>query len=520
MSDIYEILQKYYGYHSFRTGQEEIINSIIAGRDVLAIMPTGAGKSVCYQIPALALDGITIVVSPLISLMQDQVRSLIEMGIRGAYLNSSLTQHQLSLATERAKAGTYKIIYVAPERLLTESFMSIAKSVKISLLAIDEAHCISQWGHEFRPSYMRISEFIDAMPYRPRIAAFTATATKLVKNDIADKLKLNKPFELTTGFDRPNLYFAVYKPTSKEQWIIDYINNSGDESGIIYCSSRRVVEELCEELCASGISAAPYHAGMTDEARMKNQNDFIYDKIKIIVATSAFGMGIDKPNVRFVIHYHMPRNIEQYYQEAGRAGRDGERSECILLYSGADVALNRFMINKSCGENEALTPQERKEFLAEELEKLKIMTFYSTSKTICLRRRMLNYFGERAPAQCNNCSVCNRERYEEISDISLDTRRMEEIHKKYTPQKSSQGEVVPDKELFERLKALRKDIANRQSVPAYVVFPDSTLREMSGKKPRNEREMLMISGVGERKLEKYGAAFLAEISDYVSSSMK
>lgn len=506
MTDIHNILREYFGYHSFRAGQEEIINSILANRDVLAIMPTGAGKSVCYQVPALALDGITIVVSPLISLMQDQVRSLIEMGIRGAYLNSSLTPRQLALATERAKAGTYKIIYVAPERLLTDSFIDFAKNANISLLAIDEAHCISQWGHEFRPSYTKISDFIELLPYRPIVAAFTATATSLVKQDIAEKLKLNSPFELTTGFDRPNLHFAVYKPLSKESWILNYLERNSDESGIIYCSSRKIVERLCETLSENGIDALPYHAGMSDELRTKNQDDFIYDRVKIIVATSAFGMGINKPNVRFVIHYHMPRNIEQYYQEAGRAGRDGEKAECILLYSGSDVSLNKFMINKGSEENESLTPEERKAFLKEELEKLRIMTFYSTSKTVCLRKRMLNYFGEYAPQHCNNCSVCEGYANDDYSEIIKPIRKTESYTKE---------EVIPDKELFEHLKVLRKNIAMRQSVPAYVVFSDATLREMSGTKPRTEKEFLSINGIGDNKLKRYGSIFLAEIQKYI-----
>lgn len=506
MTDIYSILKEYYGYHSFRAGQEEIINSILGNRDVLAIMPTGAGKSVCYQVPALALDGITIVVSPLISLMQDQVRSLIEMGVRGAYLNSSLTPRQLALATERAKAGTYKIIYVAPERLLTESFIDFAKNARISLLAIDEAHCISQWGHEFRPSYTKISDFIELLPCRPTVAAFTATATKLVKRDIAEKLKLISPFELTTGFDRPNLHFAVYKPLSKESWIINYIKRNADESGIIYCSSRKIVENLCRSLNENNISALPYHAGMTDEARTKNQEDFIYDRVKIIIATSAFGMGINKPNVRFVIHYHMPRNIEQYYQEAGRAGRDGERAECILLYSGADVSLNKFMINKSIEDNESLTDEEKQAFLEEELEKLKIMTFYSTSKKVCLRKRMLNYFGESSPEHCNNCSVCENRDSESYFDIFMPIRKTE-IY--------SKDGKTPDKELFERLKLLRKNIALRQSVPAYVVFSDAVLREISAVKPKNEKELLSINGIGDSKLKRYGSIFLAEIKKYV-----
>lgn len=506
MADIYNILKEYYGYNSFRAGQEEIINSILNNRDVLAIMPTGAGKSVCYQIPALALDGITIVVSPLISLMQDQVRSLIEMGVRGAYLNSSLTPRQLALASQRAKAGTYKIIYVAPERLLTDSFIDFAQNANISLLAIDEAHCISQWGHEFRPSYTQISKFIDLLPYRPTVAAFTATATKTVKRDIAEKLKLNSPFELTTGFDRPNLRFEVYKPVSKDGWIINYIERNPNESGIVYCSSRKVVESLCDKLRKNGIDALPYHAGMTDEARTKNQDDFIYDRVKIIVATSAFGMGINKPNVRYVLHYHMPRNIEQYYQEAGRAGRDGEKAECILLYSGSDVSLNKFMITKGSEENENLTPEERQTFLDEELEKLKLMTFYSTSKKVCLRKRILNYFGEYYPERCNNCSVCDNYDRDTISEIFLPIRKTERYSKQ---------EAAPDKELFERLKILRKNIAMRQSVPAYVVFSDATLREMSAAKPKNEKELILISGVGDSKLKKYGAMFLSEIKKYI-----
>lgn len=509
MADIYKILSEYFGYHSFRPGQEEIISSILDKRDVLAVMPTGAGKSVCYQIPALMLEGITVVVSPLISLMQDQVRSLLAMGIRGAYLNSSLTPNQLILATKRAKEGAYKIIYVAPERLLTESFIDLAKSVRISLLAVDEAHCISQWGHEFRPSYTKISDFIELLPYRPITAAFTATATAVVKRDISEKLRLCSPFELTTGFDRPNLYFAVYKPLSKESWILNYIERKPDEAGIIYCSSRKAVERLCEELILNGISALPYHAGMSDEARSRNQNDFIYDKARIIVATSAFGMGINKPNVRFVIHYHMPRNVEQYYQEAGRAGRDGENAECILLYNGADVSLNKFMINKSCEENESLSYEEREAFRTEELEKLKLMTFYSTSKKVCLRKRILNYFGENTAQSCNNCSVCDA--LNEIDRGILASTQTREVE-------TDSEKTPPDSELFGRLKLLRKSIAERQSVPAYVVFSDSALREMSKKKPKNERELLTINGVGNRKLERYGKAFLEEIKKYLTEN--
>lgn len=503
MKDVYEILKECYGYSSFRPGQSEIIEQILAGRDVLAVMPTGAGKSICYQVPALTFEGITLVVSPLISLMQDQVRSLISMGVRGAYINSSLTTGQISTALRNARNGMYKIIYVAPERLMTERFLDFSRSVSIPLLAIDEAHCISQWGHDFRPGYLQIADFIKALPERPRVAAFTATATKTVKSDIARKLELQTPYQITTGFDRPNLYFEVDKPVDKDSFLLQYLHKNSEQSGIIYCATRKNVDKVHELLEKYNFSSLPYHAGMSDEQRTKNQSDFVYDRVKIIVATNAFGMGIDKPNVRFVIHYNMPQNIESYYQEARRAGRDGEKAECILLYSPKDVRLNHFFIDKSV-ETCTLSGEDKTAYLEEENEKLKMMTFYSTSKTVCLRRRLLQYFGDRSDYQCHNCSVCNG-------------TGSEAAFQYVSKPKASVQEVVyeADTDLMNRLKKLRTALAKKSSVPAYVIFSDATLREMSALKPMSENALLQITGVGHRKSELYGKAFLNEIKNYV-----
>lgn len=503
MKDVYEILRKYYGYSSFRSGQLEIIQQILSGRDVLAVMPTGAGKSVCYQVPALASEGITLVISPLISLMQDQVQALISMGVRGAYINSSLTSGQVAKALDNAKNGMYKIIYVAPERLMTERFLDFVSHVSIPLVAIDEAHCISQWGHDFRPSYLQIEKFINILPKRPTVAAFTATATKTVKTDISQKLNLQNPYSITTGFDRPNLYFEIDKPLDKDSFVLQYLKRNQDKSGIIYCTTRKNVDNLSELLLENNFSALPYHAGMSDEQRAKNQLDFIYDRAKIIVATNAFGMGIDKPNVRFVIHYNMPQNIEAYYQEAGRAGRDGDKVECILLYSPKDVRLNRYLIEKST-ESGNLTGEDKDIYWAEENEKLKTMTFYATSKTVCLRRRLLRYFGDRSDNQCYNCSVCNG-------------TSSEAAFRYVAIPKASKQEIVyePDTELLEKLKKLRLNLANKKGVPAYVVFSDKTLREMAAKKPLSEKAMLEITGVGNQKLLTYGAAFINEIKSYM-----
>ena len=351
-----ELLKTYFGYDSFREGQELLINSILEGKDVLGIMPTGAGKSICYQIPALMLPGITLVISPLISLMKDQVAGLNQAGIHAAFLNSSLTYGQYRKALQYAGEGRYPIIYVAPERLMTEEFQDFASHAEISMVAVDEAHCVSQWGQDFRPSYLKIVEFINALPKRPRVSAFTATATKEVKEDIIDILMLRDPVVLTTGFDRKNLYFGVETPKNKYEAVQNYLGQHQAESGIIYCLTRKTVEEVAEKLIKAGFSVTRYHAGLSDQERKKNQEDFIYDQCRIMVATNAFGMGIDKSNVRFVLHYNMPKNMESYYQEAGRAGRDGERAECILFYGGQDVVTNqRFLERNQNPELDALT---------------------------------------------------------------------------------------------------------------------------------------------------------------------
>ncbi len=342
----YGILKRFFGHDSFRNGQEQLIDNILSGRDVLGVMPTGAGKSVCYQIPALMLEGITIVISPLISLMKDQVNSLIQAGISSAYLNSSLTQQQYETALSRAKQGAYKIIYVAPERLDTPAFRSFSESVKISMIAVDEAHCVSQWGQDFRPSYLNIRDFFEALPQRPIICAFTATATDAVKKDIVKMLDLKDPFTITTGFDRKNLYFAVSEPKDKLAETERLVRAAGEMSGIIYCSTRKNTELVCDYLNQHGLPCTRYHAGLTDEERRKNQDDFLYDRVRLMSATNAFGMGIDKSNVSFVIHYNMPKNLESYYQEAGRAGRDGSEASCTLLFSRQDVRTCRVVIDK------------------------------------------------------------------------------------------------------------------------------------------------------------------------------
>lgn len=402
--DKYEVLKQYFGYDEFRDGQNVLIDSILEGRDTLGIMPTGAGKSLCYQIPALLMGGITIVVSPLISLMKDQVEALNQAGVHAAYLNSSLTVNQYYTALRYAKEGRYPIIYVAPERLDTGEFLDFAMHTDISMVAVDEAHCVSQWGQDFRPSYLKIVTFIEKLPKRPVVSAFTATATAEVRADIADILRLREPLVTTTGFDRPNLYFAVQSPKDKFAALLNYVERHKGESGIIYCLTRKYVEDVCERLQAEGFSVTRYHAGLSDGERKSNQEDFIYDRADIMVATNAFGMGIDKSNVRYVVHYNMPKNMESYYQEAGRAGRDGEASECILLYGGQDVVTNQLFIDNN-RENDELD-----EFTAEvvkerDRERLRKMTFYCFTNE-CLRDYILRYFGEYGENYCGNCSNC------------------------------------------------------------------------------------------------------------------
>lgn len=399
-----EVLKKYFGYDTFREGQENIIDTLLEGRDAFGIMPTGAGKSLCYQVPALMMSGITIVVSPLISLMKDQVGTLNQAGIHAAYLNSSLTVGQYRKALEFAVAGRYKIIYVAPERLLTDDFLNFALQADLAMVTVDEAHCVSQWGQDFRPSYLKIADFIRLLPKRPVVAAFTATATREVREDVVAALDLQEPMMLTTGFDRKNLFYKVSTPKDKFAEVMAYLTEHPTESGIIYCLARKTVEEVCQKLLANGIAATRYHAGLSDAERRRNQDDFLYDTASVMVATNAFGMGIDKSNVRFVIHFNMPKNIESYYQEAGRAGRDGDEANCILLYAPQDVRLNQFLIDQET-ENDAFTDEEREIIKERDRERLKQMTYYCTTNE-CLRDFVLRYFGEYTTNYCGKCSNC------------------------------------------------------------------------------------------------------------------
>ena len=401
-----EALKAVFGYDSFRQGQESVINAVLDGRDILAVMPTGAGKSLCYQVPAMLLSGITLVISPLISLMQDQVKALNEAGVDAAFINSSLSEKEMHDTFKNASKGQYKIIYVAPERLMSEGFVRLAKGVEISMITVDEAHCISQWGQDFRPSYMDIAEFVNVLDKRPIISAFTATATQNVREDIICSLGLTNPYFLVTGFDRENLFFQVDKPQSKDRFILDYLDRHKGESGIIYCATRKNVDSLYTLLKKQNISVAKYHAGMSIEERKQMQDDFVFDYTSIVIATNAFGMGIDKSNVRFVIHYNMPSSMENYYQEAGRAGRDGLNSECILLFSPQDIIINRFLLeHKDFSEidpTDAMTIRER------DIKRLQIMEGYCYT-TECLRNYILKYFGEDPKRPCDDCGNCLRQ---------------------------------------------------------------------------------------------------------------
>ena len=418
----HRVLKQYFGHDSFRGGQETLIDALLAGRDVLGVMPTGAGKSMCYQIPALLLAGVTVIVSPLISLMADQVTALVEAGVPAAYLNSALTPGQCTTVLRRLVEGRYKLIYVAPERLLTQAFLSACEQITISMVAVDEAHCVSQWGQDFRPGYLSIAEFISILSGRgrPVVGAFTATATDDVRDDIVRLLGLQNPLRITTGFDRPNLYFGVIQAESRDDTLLSLVSENPDRAGIVYCATRRAVEEVCSMLCEAGLPATRYHAGLTEEERRLNQRAFVYDEKRIMVATNAFGMGIDKSDVSYVIHYQMPKNIESYYQEAGRAGRDGSPAQCILLFSPQDVHTAKFLIENS-EPNPSLDAQTQEAVRERELRRLRDMTAYCYAER-CLRTTLLRYFGDTAQSDCGNCSVCRTRGPWKMTDCTDDAR--------------------------------------------------------------------------------------------------
>ena len=584
-----EVLKEYYGYDSFRERQEEIITSILEGKDVVTIMPTGGGKSICYQVPALILDGLTIVISPLISLMKDQVDNIKNMGIKSAYINSTLSENEIKSILNDVIKNEVKILYVAPERLESTEFLNLITRVKISQIAVDEAHCISQWGHDFRSSYRRISKFIDLLVYRPIITAFTATATDEVRRDIINLLRLNEPKIFITGFDRKNLKITIEKAVVKKQYILDYINSSEGASGIIYCATRKDVDIIYEMLIANNIKGERYHAGLNDEERRLAQERFIYDQANVMVATNAFGMGIDKPDIRYVIHYNMPKSLEGYYQEIGRAGRDGEESECIMLFSPSDVQTQRYIIDIGTSNG-----------VRKEKEYAKLQTMVNLIYTQeCYRKYILNYFGEEYEGNCNKCSNCDTEQSKEDKTIdaqkviscvyrvkrgygvgmlvdvlrgsknkklldlklnevstygimkeyskdnltefintlialgylnyggeypvvSLNNNSMEIVKGKRTvwirEHKINKASFTVDNELFEILRRLRHEIAVGEKVPPYMVFGDSTLKELSSRMPVDKEQMLEVSGVGERKYDKYGQQFIEKIMNYLNSN--
>ena len=580
-----KILKDYFGYDSFRKGQQEVIQNVLNGQDTLCVMPTGGGKSLCYQVPALALDGTTIVISPLISLMKDQVDLLRANGIQAAFINSSLTSSEIDKTMMNVRNGEVKLLYIAPERLEMDSFCMALSQLNVPLIAIDEAHCISQWGHDFRPSYRAISKVLKLWKTKPTIIALTATATPTVSEDICQVLHIESEDTFITGFARDNLTFKVLAGENREKFIKNYLENNKNESGIIYAATRKAVDSLYELLLKFGISVAKYHAGMSEAERNEEQNRFLADQAQLMIATNAFGMGINKTNVRYVIHYQMPRNMESYYQEAGRAGRDGLPSECILLYSPSDEQTQRFLIDQSRDPSR----------IPLELEKLQRMVDYCHTE-MCLQLYILQYFGEEVEVTCERCGNCCDERPSvEVTEdaqrvLSCVVRMGQKFGKTITSQvlagsknkkvegfrhlstfgilkKMSAKEIAnfiefliaerillvhpgqfptiyvsedgkdvllgkrkvsrrvqtvkavvkQDDPLFEKLRGLRREIAEREGVPPFVVFSDKTLRDMCEKQPIDEVGFLEVSGVGQNKLEKYGELFISSIREFVNA---
>ena len=497
-----EILKQYFGYDSFRPGQDELVQAILSGRDTLGIMPTGAGKSICYQVPALVLPGLTLVVSPLISLMKDQVGALNEADVPAACINSAMSFEEMRDALYFAGRGQYKLLYVAPERLTAPFFLDFARRVPISMVTVDEAHCISQWGQDFRPSYLKILDFLAALPQRPLVSAFTATATAEVRDDIIRALGLEEPFVITTGFDRPNLYFAVEKPSSKPSALLAHLMQRRDKSGIVYCSTRKTVEEVCDMLLSRGLPATRYHAGLDSEERLANQDDFLYDRKTVMVATNAFGMGIDKSNVSFVIHYNMPKNMESYYQEAGRAGRDGEAADCILLYNGQDVRTAEFLIEHSHeNEDESMDEKTRRQLIERDMERLKQMTFYATT-TDCLRRYILNYFGEKAPLCCGHCGNCDTN-FEEV-DATMDARKILSCVYRLDERRLHFGKTV----VAAVLTGSKSEQINRFHLDTLSTY--NIMHEQTAVRVRQLIDVLLERGLLTADPERYNALFLTQ----------
>ncbi|EJS76358.1 DNA helicase RecQ [Bacillus cereus] len=583
-----ELLASYFGYSSFRRGQDETIKNVLDGKDTVCIMPTGGGKSICYQIPALVFEGTTLVISPLISLMKDQVDTLLQNGISATYINSSISITEANQRIQLAKQGHYKLLYVAPERLDSMEFVDQLIDMKIPMIAIDEAHCISQWGHDFRPSYLHIHRILDYLPKKPLVLALTATATPQVRDDICNTLEINQENTIMTTFERENLSFSVVKGQDRNAYLADYIRQNQKESGIIYAATRKVVDQLYEDLGRAGVSVSKYHAGMSDHDRNEQQELFLRDEVSVMIATSAFGMGIDKSNIRYVIHYQLPKNMESYYQEAGRAGRDGLDSECILLYSSQDVQVQRFLIDQSTGESR----------FSNELEKLQNMTDYCHTEQ-CLQSFILQYFGEEPKQDCGRCGNCTDDR--ESIDVTresqmvlscmirtnqrfgkqmiaqvltgsknkkviefnfhtlptyglLSNRSVKEVsefieflisdeliaveHGTYPTLKVTEKgrevllgkekvlrkervetrKIVQDHPLFEVLREVRKEIAQGEGVPPFVIFSDQTLKDMCAKMPRNDSELLTVKGIGEHKLVKYGSQFLQAVQHFIEEN--